>query len=328
MRPRAPLVALVGALLLLQPIVHGCSSTSTSSAASSSSSSSSSRAASSREASDGGASGTLGSSRATASTGSRSSGGDTSGSATSTQNTSSTQERSTAATSSESHGASSTSQGVVDAGPVSCGCHGKAGCAVWQKVFITWYGFNDNSCTVESQHDCNTIAFPGLGPQMHQVATEGKGTYDDPITCAAAANNDGGDPESNGGATLSPGTIVYNPEVQKYFIMEDQCAECTSDHFCQGDDDTSPDTEAPAGCQTDEYLHIDFWMGPSFMQNANNLNNCEDNSTIGNPYAGTGVVIVHPPSDLPVVTSPLFVGSDAGNGGCWTSQQVNGDSCD
>jgi hypothetical protein len=198
---------------------------------------------------------------------------------------------------------------------------------VWDKVFITFYGFNDNSCTVESQHDCNTIAFPGLGPKKHQVATEGAGTYDDPITCAASATDSGGDSESYGGATLSPGTIVYNPEVKKYFIMEDQCAECTSDYLCQGDDDTSPDTQAPPGCTTDEYRHIDFWMGPSFMQDANDLNDCEDNSTIGNPYAGTGTVVVNPPDDLPVATYELFAGSDAGNGGCWTSSQVNADPC-
>jgi hypothetical protein len=210
--------------------------------------------------------------------------------------------------------------------PAACGCNGKSGCAVWKSVYVTWYGFNDNSCTVESEHDCNTIAFPGLGPKKHAVATEGKGTYGDPITCAASATNSGGDSESAGGATLSPGTIVYNPEVKKYFIMEDQCAECTANYLCQPDDDTTPDTTAPTGCKDDEYPHIDFWMGPSFMQNATNLNDCEDNSTIGNPYAGTGTVIVNPPDNLPVVTTPLFTGTDAG-GGCWTKTQVNSDSC-
>jgi hypothetical protein len=210
--------------------------------------------------------------------------------------------------------------------PAPCGCNGKSDCAVWKSVFITWYGFNDNSCTVETEHDCNTIAFPGLGPQKHQVATEGKGTYDDPITCAASATDSGGDSESSGGVTLSPGTLVYNPEVKKYFIMEDQCAECTADYLCEPDDDTTPDTDAPTGCKQNGYPHIDFWMGPSFMQNATTLNNCEDNSTIGNPYAGTGTVVVNPPDNLEVVTTPLYTGTGAG-GGCWTSVQVNSDSC-
>ena len=56
------------------------------------------------------------------------------------------------------------------------------------------------------------------------------------------------------------------------------------------------------------------------------LNDCEDNSTFGNPYQGTGVVLVNPPSNLPVKTEKLYTGSGTG-GGCWTSQQVSGDSC-
>jgi hypothetical protein len=193
---------------------------------------------------------------------------------------------------------------------------------------MTWYGFNDNSCTTENQHDCNDIAFPGLGPKKHMVATEGAGTYDDPVTCAASAQGNSGtsDNESSGAATATPGTIIYNPEVQKYFIVEDSCAECYEDYACQPDDDTSPDTQPPSGCAKDQYLHIDFWMGPSFMQDATDLNNCEDNSTIGNPYAGTGTIVVNPPSNLPVNVTPLYTGTGTG-GGCWTPQQVNGDSC-
>ncbi len=215
----------------------------------------------------------------------------------------------------------------ADAGePAACGCHGKSGCAVWKNVFVTWYGFNDNSCTVESQHDCNTIAFPGLGPKKHSVATEGKGTYDDPITCAASATNSGGDSESSGGATLRPGTLVYNPEVKKYFIMEDQCAECTADYLCKPDDDTTPSTPAPTGCKRDQYLHIDFWMGPSFMQDATFLNDCEDNSTLGNVYAGSSTVVVNPPGDLPVNEAPLYTGAGAA-GGCWTRKQASPVGC-
>ena len=33
-------------------------------------------------------------------------------------------------------------------GTESCGCNGQAGCAVWPNVYVSWYGFNDNSCTV------------------------------------------------------------------------------------------------------------------------------------------------------------------------------------
>src|SRR5262249_14458485 len=137
--------------------------------------------------------------------------------------------------------------GGDDGGPVSsadCSCAGgPANCAVWKHVFITNYGFNDNSCQVESQHNCATIAFPGVGPKKHQEATEGAGTYDDPNPCAASADDPGtGELESQGGATLAPGTIVYNPLSQKYYVMEDQCAECTADYNCQYDDDEDKGT--------------------------------------------------------------------------------------
>jgi hypothetical protein len=171
---------------------------------------------------------------------------------------------------------------------------------VWTDVYQTWYGFNDNSCSVESIHSCNDIAYPGQPPQNHQVATEGKGTYDDPITAAAADNGC----ESAGGATLRPGTLIYNPEVHKYFVMEDSCLECTQECNCQSGADGSP----PSGCTKDKYRHIDFWMGPNdSAQNATALNNCEDNLTLGNPYAGPGEVIINPPSNLPVEPNPLYV---------------------
>ena len=193
---------------------------------------------------------------------------------------------------------------------------------MWTDVYITWYGFNDNSCTVESQHSCDDIAYPGYGPKKHQVATEGVGTYDDPIT--AAASDQGW--ETAGGATLKPGTLIYNPEVQKYFVMEDSCLECGDEWKCHLSSDDTDDPRPPAGCQPGTNKHIDFWMGPDFQQNATSLNDCEDNSTFGNPYAGTGTVIVNPPPNLPVKTTKLYTGSGAG-GGCWTSKQISGDTC-
>ncbi len=195
---------------------------------------------------------------------------------------------------------SSSSSGGGDGGAAAIGCNGASGCAVWTRVYQTWYGFNDNSCQTENVHSCNDIAYPGYGPQKHQVATEGKGTFDDPVTAAAAENGC----ESSGGATLVPGTLIYNPEVHKYFIMEDSCLECTQECNCQSGDDGNP----PSGCKKDEYLHIDFWMGPNdTAQDATALNDCEDNLTLGNPYAGPGEVIINPPGNLPVDTTPLYV---------------------
>jgi hypothetical protein len=206
---------------------------------------------------------------------------------------------------------------------------------------MTNYGFNDNSCQVESQHNCATIAFPGVGPNQHQEAAEGAGTYDDPITAAAAADSSGtGGFESQGGATLSPGTILYNTLTQKYYVMEDSCAECTADYNCQYDPGEPKGTAGdppPAGsCTTNQFFHIDFWMGPTVsQQDPAKLVACEGNTTIGDTYnvnnaitgaitEGTtdGTVIVNPPSNLPVRSGVLFAGDNSATGGCWTSGQA------
>jgi hypothetical protein len=203
---------------------------------------------------------------------------------------------------------------------------------------MTQYGFNDNSCQVESQHNCGNIAYPGLGPMQHMVATEGAGTYDDPITAAASANDSAtGEFESQGGATLSPGTIIYSPLTQKYYIMEDQCAECTADYNCKYDDDeTSKVGNPPAACMTNQFFHIDFWMGPTVsQQNPMNLITCENDATIGDVYdmnnaitgpltseLTNGTVIINPPRNLPVRQGMLFKGDTSPTGGCWTSKQV------
>jgi hypothetical protein len=217
----------------------------------------------------------------------------------------------------EGGGSPSSGSASGSPGSAACGCNGASGCAVWTDVFVTFYGFNDNSCTLENEHSCDDIAYPGLGPKMHQVATESAGTFDDPITCAASDQGS----ESSGGATLSPGTIVYNPEVKKYFIMEDSCLECGDEWTCHLSADDTDDPAPPANCQPDTNLHIDFWMGPSFMQSAAFLNACEDNSTLGGPYAGKGTVLVNPPGDLPVAPALLYSGMGAG-GGCWTQAQA------
>jgi hypothetical protein len=203
---------------------------------------------------------------------------------------------------------------------------------------MTDYGFNDNSCQTETDHNCGNIAYPYLGPMQHPMATEGAGTYDDPITCAAAADNNGGSYESQGGATLSPGTIVYNPLTQKYYIMEDQCAECTADYNCRYDDDDNPGTpgDPPAACHTNQFFHIDFWMGPTVsQQDPTNLTACENFTSIGDVYnvnnavSGSrsslntdGTVIINPPANLPVRPGVLFAGDNSANGGCWTGAQV------
>jgi hypothetical protein len=185
---------------------------------------------------------------------------------------------------------SSVSGGGGSGGSGGGGNGGSTGGTTIHNVYITWYGFNDNSCQVESQHDCNTIAFPKSAgfPVAHDIATEGLGTFDSPNTFATAAT-DSGSP-----AELAPGTRIYVPEVRKYFIMEDQCFECGQEWF-------TPTQGAP-----ETNYHVDLWMGPSFGSANTPLMSCEDQLTLGDPYHGTGTIIVNPPPDLPVDTTPLF----------------------
>ncbi len=138
------------------------------------------------------------------------------------------------------------------------------------KVWITYYGYDDND-------DNADIAYSKSDgyPTLHNVATEGTGTYTDPVTFAAA------DVDKNSG--LFPvGSLMYAPFLRKYFIMEDQC----------GDSD-------PTGCAQDP--HADLFMGPSSYSTWTPLKDCEDNSTQGDLP-----VVINPAADLAVDTTPMF----------------------
>jgi len=47
-------------------------------------------------------------------------------------------------------------------------------------------------------------------------------------------------------------------------------------------------------------------MGPSYGSENDPLMACEDKLTLGSAYHGTGQIIVGPPTNLPVDTTPLF----------------------
>jgi 3D (Asp-Asp-Asp) domain-containing protein len=76
------------------------------------------------------------------------------------------------------------------------------------QTHITFYAAYDNDPPGSDQ-----IAYPN---ERHQTAG-GVGTFEDPITLAA-------DPRE-----VPPGTVIYYPELRKYFVMEDDCAECIDD---------------------------------------------------------------------------------------------------
>jgi hypothetical protein len=127
-------------------------------------------------------------------------------------------------------------------------------------MYVTSYGYNDNSPPSAD------IAYPVI----HSKATEGKGTYSDPITFATDRSE------------ISPGSIVYVPFLQKYFIMEDDCVECDSDW------------------SSGHHYHIDLWMGPQHSSSASALYACEDKVT------RNASVILSPSHTLTVDTTPLF----------------------
>lgn len=151
---------------------------------------------------------------------------------------------------------------------------------------VTLYGWDDNS-----PPGC-AIAYPDI----HSCAG-GVGTFSNPITFATDS------------AELAPGTIVYYPPLDRYFIMEDDCAECDADWTGHG----------PNGGPN--FRHIDLWAGGASGDNANALFACEDNWTSN----GQVPVIVNPPSNEPVADGghggPVFVASSSH---CWQPSDNGG----
>ncbi|MEY9859635.1 hypothetical protein ABH935_005268 [Catenulispora sp. GAS73] len=137
-------------------------------------------------------------------------------------------------------------------------------------VNITSYGYNDND-DGNGHYGTAQIAYP----QIHSIATEDLGTYSQPVTFATDQNE------------FAPGTIIYVPHLEKYFIMEDGCVECTSDW-------------------NNGIYHVDLWMGPNdAMQPEPALDDCEGSIT------GAFDIIVNPDANQPVDTNPMF-----SNGSC------------
>lgn len=156
----------------------------------------------------------------------------------------------------------------------------QAPAATTHQAFVTFYGWYDNTPPSAA------IAYPVI----HQTAG-GTGTWSDPITYASDT------------AETPAGTKIYVPRVQKYFIMEDDCAECDSDWKGHGPDG------GPG------LWHFDLWLGGK-GGNAISAIECEDALTNYNPDNTPKLesVIVGPPSNEPVSSAPLF---NTGNGNCY-----------
>ncbi|QUQ71678.1 hypothetical protein [Kutzneria sp. CA-103260] len=118
---------------------------------------------------------------------------------------------------------------------------------------ITFYGAADNDPPGSRE-----IAFPTV---LHGQAG-GAGTFEDPTTFAAQQGH------------FAPGTKIYVPDVQRYFILEDTCADCAGSH-------------------------IDLWTGAATDRG---LVRCEDSLTRN----GSRPYQVNPPAGLPVSAGELY----------------------
>ena len=108
-------------------------------------------------------------------------------------------------------------------------------------------------------------------PNDHHQEAGGTGTYADPLSLAA-------DPRA-----IQVGTRVYYPQLRKYFVMEDDCAQCITDW------------------RSSRTPHIDLWTG-DYQGSA--LLACENALTPD----GRVAVEVNPPPGRPVDPRPLFNG--------------------
>jgi hypothetical protein len=142
-------------------------------------------------------------------------------------------------------------------------------------MYCTLYGWLDNS------PPGNAIAYP----QIHSGAG-GTGTYSDPVTFATDQ------------AELAPGTRVYVAYMKKYFIMEDDCAQCDTDW------------------QNSGMRHIDLWAGGD-SNSGQSLLDCEDSLT------EQANVIVNPPTGETVDTTPIY---NTSTGQCYTPGSGGGGS--
>jgi len=85
-------------------------------------------------------------------------------------------------------------------------------------MYVTGYSYWDNDPPGSGE-----IAFPKSDgyPTLHNTAA-GNGSFSNPTTVAVGL--------VNGAPQFKPGTKLYVPNVRRYFIVEDSCADCGKGH--------------------------------------------------------------------------------------------------
>jgi hypothetical protein len=124
--------------------------------------------------------------------------------------------------------------------------------------YVTFYGFDDNDDGDPTHLGTDVIS----SAVVHSRASEDLGTYERPGTLATDEN------------FLTPGTMVYVPALERYYVMEDTCVECSEDW-------------------SQSKPHVDLYVSGTGPE----LAACEDRLTMESTK-----IIIDPPPDLPVKT--------------------------
>ena len=143
-------------------------------------------------------------------------------------------------------------------------------------VKVTWYG-SGGRCSVRRPCYVAYARVNGYSTVFHNIATEGSGTADDPITFAADKK------------AFPIGTVIYIPTFKKYFIFEDKCPGCGRKYA------------------KSKALHLDLFQGPKIKGHAKSLRKCAMKMNASNIS-----IIIHPDKNLPVETTPILTA----NGTC------------
>ncbi|MES2207451.1 MAG: hypothetical protein V4525_11755 [Pseudomonadota bacterium] len=135
-------------------------------------------------------------------------------------------------------------------------------------VKVTWYG-SGGRCSARRPCYVAYARVNGYPAVFHNIATEGSGTAEDPITFAANKK------------VFPIGTLIYIPTFKKYFVFEDKCPQC--------------------GNGKAKALHLDLFQGPKVKGHAKSLRKCAMKMN-----ASKISIIIHPDKNLPVETTPIL----------------------